>query len=124
LKLIVEPPLPAKQNRTAGGLSTVTRYKLKNKLTQRKLGTHSGFLGGRKQSFTIAKTSSRLATNCSGLLNLELQRAEGSPAHSYDMQTPYRKLVLGFMGITDLQFVYADNQMDQGEWREKAIAHS
>lgn len=49
---------------------------------------------------------------------------EGSPAHGYDMQTPYLKLILGFMGITDLQFAYADNLMDQGEGREKAIAHA
>lgn len=49
---------------------------------------------------------------------------EGSPAHSYDMQTPYLKFILGFMGITDQQFVYADNLMDKGEGREKAIARA
>ncbi|MEB3229870.1 MAG: FMN-dependent NADH-azoreductase [Leptolyngbyaceae bacterium] len=49
---------------------------------------------------------------------------EGSPASGYDMQTPYLKLILGFMGITDLQFAYADNLMDKGEGREKAIANA
>mgnify|MGYP005849928667 CR=1 FL=1 len=47
---------------------------------------------------------------------------EGSPAQSYDLQTPYLKLVFGFMGVTDIEFVYADNLMDKGEEREQAIA--
>lgn len=49
---------------------------------------------------------------------------EGSPGYDYDLQTPYLKLILGFMGITDQQFVYADNLMDKGEGREKAIVHA
>jgi FMN-dependent NADH-azoreductase len=47
---------------------------------------------------------------------------EGSPAQAYDLQTPYLKLILGFMGITDVEFVYADNLMAGGEVRQQAIA--
>lgn len=49
---------------------------------------------------------------------------EGSPGYDYDLQTPYLKLILGFMGITEMQFVYADNLMDKGEGREKAIVRA
>ncbi|MBD1998158.1 FMN-dependent NADH-azoreductase [Oculatella sp. FACHB-28] len=49
---------------------------------------------------------------------------EGSPAHSYDMQTPYLQLILGFMGITDLQFIHADNLMGGEEGRKQAIANA
>lgn len=49
---------------------------------------------------------------------------EGSPAHSYDMQTPYLQLILGFMGITDLQFIHADNLMGGEEGRNQAIANA
>jgi len=49
---------------------------------------------------------------------------EGSPVYDYDLQTPYLKLILGFMGITEMQFVYADNLMDKGEGREKAIVRA
>jgi uncharacterized protein len=44
-----------------------------------------------------------------------------SPAHAYDLQTPYLRLIFGFMGITDLGFVYADNLMADDS-RQQAIA--
>ncbi|MBD3887471.1 FMN-dependent NADH-azoreductase [Phormidium tenue FACHB-886] len=49
---------------------------------------------------------------------------EGSSAHSYDMQTPYIQLIFGFMGISDIEFVYADNLMTGGEVRDQAIANA
>lgn len=49
---------------------------------------------------------------------------EGSPAQAYDLQTPYLKLIFGFMGITDIEFVYADNLMTGGEVREQSIAEA
>ncbi|MFQ4136676.1 FMN-dependent NADH-azoreductase [Nodosilinea sp. PGN35] len=49
---------------------------------------------------------------------------EGSPTHSYDLQTPYLKLIFGFIGITDIEFVYADG-LNQGEQaRNLAIANA
>lgn len=50
--------------------------------------------------------------------------AEGSPAQSYDFQTPYLKLILGFIGVTDIEFIYANNLMDKGEGRAIAIANA
>jgi FMN-dependent NADH-azoreductase len=50
--------------------------------------------------------------------------AEGSPAHSYDLQTPYLKLIFGFIGITDLEFIYADNLMAKDEMREQSITNA
>jgi FMN-dependent NADH-azoreductase len=47
---------------------------------------------------------------------------DGSPSHSYDMQTPYLQLVFSFMGITDLEFIHADSLSQGDEARDKAIA--
>ena len=47
---------------------------------------------------------------------------DGSPSHSYDMQTPYLQLVFGFIGITDLEFIHADSLSLGDEARDKAIA--
>jgi FMN-dependent NADH-azoreductase len=47
---------------------------------------------------------------------------EGSPSHSYDMQTPYLQLIFGFIGIMDVQFIRADNLMGGDEGRKQAIA--
>ena len=47
---------------------------------------------------------------------------DGSPSHSYDMQTPYLQLVFGFIGITDLEFIHADSLSQGDEARDKAIA--
>ncbi|GAB4381213.1 MAG: FMN-dependent NADH-azoreductase [Elainellaceae cyanobacterium] len=49
---------------------------------------------------------------------------EGSPAHSYDLQTPYLRLIFGFMGVTDIQFVYADNLMGSDDARSQAIENA
>ena len=35
--------------------------------------------------------------------------AEGSPTHAHDLQTPYLQLIFGFMGITDIEFIYANH---------------
>ncbi len=48
---------------------------------------------------------------------------EGSPIHTYVLQTPYLKLILGFIGITDIEFVYADSFNRGDEARNLAIAH-
>ena len=49
---------------------------------------------------------------------------EGSPTHAYDLQTPYLKLIFGFIGITDIEFVYADSLNMGDETRELAIANA
>ncbi len=50
--------------------------------------------------------------------------AEGTPAHAYDLQTPYLRLIFGFMGITDIEFIHADNLNLGDEARSLAIANA
>ncbi|WP_404788413.1 FMN-dependent NADH-azoreductase [Altericista sp. CCNU0014] len=47
---------------------------------------------------------------------------EGSPSQIYDLQTPYLKLIFGFMGITDIDFVYANGLALGDDTRSQAIA--
>ncbi|HIK18563.1 MAG TPA: FMN-dependent NADH-azoreductase [Leptolyngbyaceae cyanobacterium M33_DOE_097] len=47
-----------------------------------------------------------------------------TPYHAYDMQEPYLRLAFGFIGITDIQVIHADNLMAKGEVRDQAIAHA
>jgi FMN-dependent NADH-azoreductase len=50
--------------------------------------------------------------------------AQGSPAQSYDLETPYLKLILGFIGITDIEFIHADRLESGDEARSLAIANA
>ncbi len=34
----------------------------------------------------------------------------GSPAKAFDQQEPYLRTILGFLGLSDIEFVYAENQ--------------
>jgi FMN-dependent NADH-azoreductase len=36
--------------------------------------------------------------------------AAGTPYHAYDLQEPYLRAAFGFLGLTDIEFVYAENQ--------------
>lgn len=67
---------------------------------------YSGLVQNRKALFILAQGGSYGA---------------GSPAQSYDLQTAYLRLIFGFMGITDVGFVYADNLMAGGDARQQAI---
>jgi FMN-dependent NADH-azoreductase len=49
---------------------------------------------------------------------------EGSPTHAYDLQTPYLQLIFGFIGITDIEFVYADSLNLGDAARNLAIANA
>src|SRR4028118_1218902 len=49
---------------------------------------------------------------------------EGSPTHAYDLQTPYLKLIFGFIGITDIEFIYADSLNLGDEARNLALANA
>lgn len=46
---------------------------------------------------------------------------KGSPMADYDMQEPYLRLIFGFIGITDIEFINADNLALGEEARTKAI---
>jgi FMN-dependent NADH-azoreductase len=47
---------------------------------------------------------------------------EGSSTHAYDLQTPYLKLIFGFIGITEIDFVHADSLALGDDARDLAIA--
>ena len=55
-------------------------------------GSPKGLVEGKKATVVIAKGG---------------DYSEGSPFHSYDLATPYLRQILGFIGITDTQFVDA-----------------
>ncbi|MEO1209706.1 MAG: FMN-dependent NADH-azoreductase [Cyanobacteria bacterium J06638_20] len=48
--------------------------------------------------------------------------SEGSPAQPYDMQVPYLKLIFGFIGVTDVTIVSADNLMGGDDARSQSLA--
>lgn len=39
----------------------------------------------------------------------------GTPAQAYDQLEPYLRTALGFLGLTDVTFIYADNQNRSGD---------
>jgi FMN-dependent NADH-azoreductase len=47
-----------------------------------------------------------------------------TPYYAYDMQEPYLRLIFGFMGITDVEVVHADNLMGGDDARKQTIAHA
>lgn len=55
-------------------------------------GTYKGLISGKKATVIIASSSDYSA---------------GAPAESYDQEIPYLRLILGFLGITDVTFVRA-----------------
>lgn len=48
----------------------------------------------------------------------------GSPAAAYDFQAPYLRAIFGFIGITDIQFINAENQEGSGDVRTQAITEA
>ena len=50
--------------------------------------------------------------------------SEGSPSQSYDLETPYLRLILGFMGIIDIEFIHAERLESGDEARSLEIANA
>lgn len=50
--------------------------------------------------------------------------SEGSPTHAYDLQSPYLRLIFGFIGITDIKFINADSLASGDDARNQAIANA
>jgi len=48
----------------------------------------------------------------------------GTPAKAYDQQEPYLRSILGFLGLTDIEFIYAENQSRGGEAAAEGIARA
>jgi len=47
-----------------------------------------------------------------------------TPYYGYDIQEPYLRLIFGFIGITDIEAVHADNLMGGKETRSQDLAHA
>ena len=47
---------------------------------------------------------------------------DGTPAKAYDQQEPYLRSILSFMGFTDIEFIYAENQGRGGEAAAAGVA--
>lgn len=45
----------------------------------------------------------------------------GTPGAGYDFLSPYLRAILGFIGVTDLEFVYAHSQTDGNPQREPSL---
>lgn len=48
----------------------------------------------------------------------------GTPFASYDFQEPYLRAIFGFIGITDIEFIYAENLNMGEDLRVKSLAHA
>jgi FMN-dependent NADH-azoreductase len=48
--------------------------------------------------------------------------AAGTPFHAYDQQEPYLRTAFGFLGLTDMEFVYAENQNRAAEQAADGLA--
>ena len=57
-------------------------------------GTYTGLVTGKKMVIITARSGSY---------------RQGTAAHAYDLQEPYLHLIFGFMGITDIKVIHADN---------------
>lgn len=57
-------------------------------------GTYKGLVTGKKMLIITARGGSY---------------RQGTPAHSYDLQEPYLRLIFGFIGIADITVIHADN---------------
>jgi len=47
---------------------------------------------------------------------------KGTPAEKFDFQEPYLRHILGFVGVTDVTFIHAENQASQGAGPSLAAA--
>ncbi len=50
--------------------------------------------------------------------------AEGTPTYAYDFQTPYLRLIFGFIGITEIEFIHAEGLNMNDELRSRSIANA
>ena len=48
---------------------------------------------------------------------------DGSDLASYDFQEPYLRTVFGFIGVSDITFLYAENLNDGEEGRQQSLTH-
>lgn len=48
----------------------------------------------------------------------------GTPAKAFDQQEPYLRTILGFLGLTDIEFIYAENQSRGPEEAAAGVARA
>lgn len=72
-------------------------------------GSYKGLVTGKKMLIVTARGGSY---------------PKDTPYHAYDMQEPYFRLIFGFLGITDIDVIHADNLMGGEDARAQAIANA
>ncbi len=72
-------------------------------------GSYKGLVQGKKMLIVTARGGSY---------------PKDTPYYAYELQEPYLRLIFGFMGITDIEVIHADNLMGGEETRTQAIAHA
>jgi FMN-dependent NADH-azoreductase len=48
----------------------------------------------------------------------------GTPAKDFDQQEPYLRSILGFLGLTDVEFIYAENQSRGAEAAAEGVSRA
>lgn len=72
-------------------------------------GSYKGLVQGKKMLIVTARGGSY---------------PKDTPYHAYDTQEPYLRLIFGFIGITDIEVIHADNLMGGDEARANAITNA
>lgn len=72
-------------------------------------GSYTGLVTGKKMLIITARGGSY---------------PQGTPAHNYDLQEPYLRLIFGFMGITDITVIHADNLATGETARAQSLAQA
>jgi FMN-dependent NADH-azoreductase len=72
-------------------------------------GSYKGLVQGKKMLIVTARGGSY---------------PKDTPYYAYELQEPYLRLIFGFMGITDIEVIHADNLMGGEKTRTQAIAHA
>lgn len=72
-------------------------------------GSYKGLVTGKKMLIVTARGGSY---------------PKDTPFHAYDLQEPYLRLAFGFIGITDIEVIHADNLMGGDEARAQTITNA
>lgn len=72
-------------------------------------GSYKGLVTGKKMLIITARSGSY---------------RQGTPAHAYDLQEPYLRLIFGFMGIADITVIHADNLAAGEDARAQSLAQA
>jgi FMN-dependent NADH-azoreductase len=72
-------------------------------------GSYKGLVSGKRMLVITARSGSY---------------RPGTAAHAYDLQEPYLRLIFGFIGITDITMIHADQLAAGDEARQQSLAEA